>query len=473
MTDLRAAPANGAAREPIAHGWMDELRALLALGWPLIIAQLAQNALMTTDVIMLGWLGPDALAATTLANALFISIQLFGVGVTGAVAPLVAQALGSGNLRAVRRTVRQGLWVAFSLAAMLIPAVWNIGPLYIAIGQDPELTALAEIYVHSACWMFVPAFMLIVFRSFLAAQGATPAILVITLAGVAANAVLDYGLIFGHWGLPRLEIAGAGIATSLVSLVMLLLMAAYVLTHRRYRRFHILARFFETDWATFRRIWKIGLPVALMLLAEVGLFTFAALMQGWIGPNEVAAHAIALQLSAIAFMVPLGLSQATTVRVGLAVGAGSAEAVRKAGWTSLGLTLGFMTFTMVLYLSLPHLLVGLFLDANLPANQSPLMLAAGFLLVAALFQLFDGAQVTMAAALRGLNDTTMPLIIALIGYWGLGFPIAYILAFPLGLRGMGIWWGLAAGLAVVAVVLVARFAWRERLGLMARAQRHG
>lgn len=473
MTDLRAAPGNGAATNAIAHGWMDELRALLALGWPLIIAQLAHNALMTTDVIMLGWLGPEFLAASTLANALFISIQLFGVGVTGAVAPLVAQALGSGNLRAVRRTVRQGLWVAFSLAGMLIPVVWNIGPLYIAIGQDPKLTALAEIYVHSACWMFAPAFMLIVFRSFLAAQGATPAILVITLAGVAANALLDYGLIFGHWGLPRLEMIGAGVATSLVSLLMLLLMAAYVLTHRRYRRYHILARFFETDWATFRRIWKIGLPVALMLLAEVGLFTFAALMQGRIGPDEVAAHAIALQLSAIAFMVPLGLSQATTVRVGLAVGTGSAEAVRKAGWASLGLTFGFMTFSMILYLSVPHLLVGLFLDADLPANRSPLMLAAGFLLVAALFQLFDGAQVTMAAALRGLNDTAAPLIVALVGYWGLGFPIAYLLGFPLGLRGIGIWWGLAAGLAVVAVVLVVRFAMRERLGLMGRAHRHG
>lgn len=473
MTELRAAPADGPALRAMGHGWMDELRALLALGWPLIIAQLAQNALMTTDVIMLGWLGPEFLAASTLANALFITIQLFGVGLTSAVAPLVAQALGSGNLRAVRKTVRQGLWVAFSLAAVLIPLVWNIRPLYIAIGQDPELAALAEAYVHAACWMFIPAFMLVVFRSFLAAQGATPAILIITLAGVAANALLNYGLIFGNWGLPRLGIAGAGVATSLVSLLMTVIMAAYVLTHRRYRRYHILARFFETDWTTFRRIWKIGLPVALMLVAEVGLFTFAALMQGWIGQDEVAAHAIALQLSAIAFMVPLGLSQATTVRVGLAVGAGSAEAVRKAGWTSLGLTLGFMTFSMVLYLSLPQFLVGLFLDRSLPESQSPLTLAAGLLLVAALFQLFDGTQVTMAAALRGLNDTSMPLVIALIGYWGLGFPISYLLAFPLGLKSMGIWWGLAVGLAFVAVVLVTRFAMRERLGLLGRATRHG
>jgi multidrug resistance protein, MATE family len=473
MTELRATPADGARGLAMGHGWMDELRALLVLGWPLVVAQLAQNALSITDVVMLGWLGPDALASATLANALFFSVMLFGVGVTGAVAPLVAQALGAGKLRAVRRTVRQGMWVAICLAALLIPIVWFVRPIYVSIGQDPELSAMAEIYIHAACWTFLPAFMIIVLRSFLSAMGATRVVLVITLAGVGVNAALDYALIFGNWGFPRLELAGAGIATSLVNVVMLGLMAGYVVTHRRYRRYHIFGRFHVPDWYTFGRIWQLGLPLALMLLAEVGLFTFASLMQGWIGRDQVAAHAIALQLSSFAFMVPLGLAQATTVRVGLSVGAGSGEGVRKAGWVALGLTLAFMTSSMALLLMIPGTLAGLFLDPSKAANTAPLALAVSYLFITAVFQVFDGTQATMAAALRGLNDTSVPMVIAIIGYWGIGFPTAWFLGFQAGLGGIGIWWGLAAGLAFVATSLVIRFALRERLGLMARATRHG
>lgn len=470
MDEVQPARTTRAAKSLIAYSWAGELRGLLALGWPLVIAQLAQNALTVTDVIMLGWLGPDFLAAGSLANAMFFTVLVSGVGVTGAVAPLVAQALGAGKLRLVRRTVRQGMWVAICLAAMVIPLVWFVRPIYVAIGQDPELSALAEIYMHAACWMFLPAFMIVVLRSFLSAMGATRVVLVITLAGVAVNAVLDYGLIFGNWGFPRLELAGAGVATTVVNFVMLALMAGYVVTHRRYRRYHIFGRFHVPDWTTFFRIWRIGLPIAMMLFAEVGLFTFSSLMQGWIGRDEVAAHAIALQLSSIAFMVPLGLSQAATIRVGLAVGAGSAERVRKAGWVALGVNLAFMASTTLLFLLFPRQLAGLFLDPGLAANLAPLALATNFLLVTALFQLFDGMQVTMAATLRGLNDTAMPLIIAIIGYWAVGFPLAWLLAFVLGWGGIGIWWGLAGGLAVVALSLVGRFALRERLGLLARAR---
>lgn len=473
MTDIQQPAAPEAAGSGDVHGWLFELKALLTLGWPLVVAQLAQSALLTTDVILLGWLGPRHLAAGALAHALLICVQLLGVGVATAVAPLVAQALGSGNRRAVRRIVQQGLWIAIILVVLLVPIVWNIRPIYIAIGQDPELSAMAETFVHYACWMFVPAFMIIVLRSFLSAHGATAAILVITVAGVGVNFVLGYGLIFGNFGLPRMEMAGAGLATSLVNLFMLALMFAYVLTRRRYRRYHLLARFLDPDWPTFWRIWRVGLPIGLLLLAEVGLFSAAALLQGWLGEDEVAAHAVALQFASIAFMVPLGLSQATTVRVGRAVGAGSIEGVRKAGWTSLGLTLVFMTCSMLVYLSFPHQLVSLFLDPALAENGKPLALAASFMLVAALFQLGDGTQVTMAAALRGLNDTTAPLIIALVGYWGVGFPVAYVLGFQLGWRGIGIWWGLAAGLFFVAIVLVGRFALRDRFGLMGRARRHG
>ena len=468
MNTNGTAPVSGAAGPLSSRSWGAEFRALFTLGWPLIVAQLAQISLFTTDVVMVGWLGPKYLAAAALANSLFIAIQLFGIGVAGAVAPMVAQALGARDYRSVRRTVRQGIWAALTIGLVLLPVAWNVAPLYRLLGEDPELTALAERFIHFAVWLIFPAFFIVVFRSFLSAHGDTRVILAITVAGVFVNAAADYALIFGNWGFPRLELAGAGIATTIVNTVMLAIMIAYILTHRRFRRYHIFSRFLSADWPRFIEVFRIGLPIGLMQLAEVLLFTSASLLQGWIGQDSIAAHAIALQLASITFMVPLGLAQATTVRVGLALGEHNPEGVRKAGWTALGATLIFMSCTALLFLLFPHIWVGLFLDPANPANLHVVQLAASFLIVAGIFQLVDGTQTVMGAALRGLSDTNMPLLIALGGYWAVGFPVAYLLAFPGGLLGVGVWFGLAAGLATVAVVLTIRFALRDRLGLTTR-----
>jgi MATE family multidrug resistance protein len=346
--------------------------------------------------------------------------------------------------------------------------VWNLAPIYTLIGEDPELTRMGEIFIRHAIWLLFPAFLIVVFRSLLSAHGNTRVIFMITVGGVIVNAIADYALIFGNWGFPRLELAGAGIATSTVSFVMLALMLAYTLTHRRFRRYHIFHHFFEADWPRFFAMLRIGIPIGLMSLAEVLLFTSASLLQGWISEDSVAAHAIALQLASITFMVPLGLSQAATVRVGRALGAGNRDGIRKAGWAALILTLVFMSSTAVIFLLFHDELVELFLDPSNPANIKAVTLASSFVIVAGFFQLFDGTQVTMAATLRGLSDTNTPLVIALLGYWAVGFPVAYVCAFPLGLGGMGIWIGLAAGLAAVAIVLTARFAMRDRLGLTMR-----
>lgn len=465
MSTQSAVPGSGAPRHYSSRSWWEEFRALFGLGWPLVAAQLAQNALITTDVIMMGWLGPKYLAAGTLATSFFVCFLVFGVGLVGAVAPMTAQALGARDFRSVRRTVRQGFWVAILVATGLLPLIWNIRPIFLALGQDPELAAMAETFVHYAVWLFFPALMIIVVRSFLAAHGSTRMILLITIAGVGVNALANYALMFGNWGFPRLELAGSGIATTLVNVVMLGLMLVYVQTHRRYRRYHILARFLKPDWPRFFEIWRIGTPIGGMLLAEVGLFTVAALLQGRLGTDEVAAHAIAIQCASLAFMIPLGLSQATTVRVGLAFGERNPEGVRKAGWTSLAATLLFMSVTCAAFLFFPHTLVGLFIDPNNPDNLHTLTLAASYLTIAALFQLVDGAQVSAGAALRGLSDTRLPLIIALVCYWLVGFPIAYLCGFVFQMRGVGIWLGLAAGLAAAAIALTIRFALRERIGL--------
>lgn len=472
MAEMLQAPPAG-AREPVAPPaaltWTGEFKALFTLGWPLIITQLAQNALHTTDVILMGWLGPEHLAAGAVASAVIICLQLLGVGLVSAVAPMVAQALGARERRSVRRIVRQGLWVAILLALIITPIVWNLRPLLILLGQTPELAARAEPYAHTVVWLMGPAFGIVVLRSFLAAHGATRVVLLISVAGVLVNGLVAYVLILGHWGFPRLELAGAGVATATVNVVMFGLMLAYVLRHRKFRRYHILARFFKPDWPHLRDIFRIGTPIGLMLVAEVGLFTSAALMQGWISDASVAAHAVALQWGSLAFMVPLGLSQATTVRVGLAYGERSPEGVRLAGWVSLGATLVFMSCTCVVFLLFAPNLVGLFLDPTKPENAEALGLAASFLMVAGLFQLVDGAQVSAGSALRGLSDTAIPLVLALIGYWAIGFPVAYVLGFVVGLQGLGIWFGLAAGLAFAALALVTRFALRERFKLVPHA----
>ena len=465
-TDLTA-PVSGAATPLSSRSWAGEFRALFTLGWPLIVAQLAQISLNTTDVVMLGWLGPKFLAAAALANALFIAVQLLGLGITEAVSPMVAQALGAHDLRSVRRTLRQGIWIALGIAILLFPVIWNIASIYHLLGQDPELTAMADKFIHFAVWLIFPGFLISTFRSFISAHGATRVILVITVAGVFVNAATDYALIFGNWGFPRLEIAGAGIATTLVNFVMLAIMVAYTVLSRRFRRYHIFHNFFRPDWPRFFELLRIGIPIGLMRLAEVLLFTSAALLQGWIGQDAVAAHASALQITAISFMVPLGLSQAATVRVGLAYGEGDRDGVRKAGWAAQIVTLLFMSATCVAFIVVPRAFVELFLDPANPANVVAIDLAVSYLVVAGLFQLFDGTQVTMGGALRGLSDTNVPLIIAFLGYWVVGFPVCYIAAFPLHLGGVGVWLGLAAGLAAVAVVLAIRFALRDRLGLTA------
>ncbi|MBK8083141.1 MAG: MATE family efflux transporter [Devosia sp.] len=466
MSEPLTAPAPGDALVDSPHAWGSEVRATFALAWPLIVAQLAQNLLFTTDVVLMGWLGPKYLAAGTLAGAFLMPFQLTGIGIVGAVAPLVAQARGRGDIKAVRRVVRQGFWVAILVATLLVPIVLSIKPIYLAIGQDPEVTTLAESYMFAGFWMLYPVLGMMVVRSFLSAFAATRVILAVTVIGVIVNAFLAYALIFGHFGMPRLELRGAALATGLVNMLMFLALTGYALSHRRLKRFHILARFWKPDWHRFAEILKVGMPIGLTVAAEVGLFSVAAILMGRLGTDETAAHAVALQLASTAFMVPLGLGMAATVRVGLAYGAGDAEGVRKAGWVGLTMGVAFMAVTCTLFLALPHQLVSIFLDPTIAGNANAVALAATYLAIAGIFQLADGAQVVAAHALRGLSDTRTPMWLAFIGYWAVGLPTAYLLGFAFEWRGVGIWIGLATGLAFVAVLLVTRFAIRDRLGLL-------
>ena len=447
--------------------WRDEIRATVALAWPLILTNVSQSLIQATDVLMLGRVGARTLAAAQLGVNLFVAFLIFGMGLVMAASPMMAKQLGirRHSVRDVRRTVRQSLWTATAITLPVWLILWHTEGILVAMGEDPGLAADAGRFAHTLQWAMLPALYYLVLRSFVAALERPGWSLIVGLGGVACNAMVNYGLIFGHFGLPALGLTGAGIGTTVTNIFMFLTLAGIVSVHPRFRRYHLFGRFWRPDWERFREVWRIGLPIAVTLALEITVFNAAVFLMGLIGAESVAAHAIALQLASLTFMVPLGLSQAATVRVGLAFGRRDKEGVARAGWTAFALGVSFMTLMAATMLSFPHQLVSLFLNPLDPANQRVIPLAISFLFVAALFQIFDGAQAVGAGMLRGLQDTKVPMAYAAIGYWVIGLAVALWLAFGRHWEGVGIWTGLATGLAIVAVLMIARWIRRERLGL--------
>jgi MATE family multidrug resistance protein len=449
--------------------WTAELRAMLALGWPLILTNVAQNALMTTDVILMGWLGSSALAAGALGTNLYFAFLIFGIGLVSATSPLIAEELGRKrhSVREVRRTVRQGFWAAITVAVPIWIVAWNGEALLLAMGQEPLLAHEAGEYMRALQWSLLPFLFYLVLRSFLSALERPGWALVIGLLAVPVNLAAAYCLMFGTFGLPVFGLVGAGYGTVISSTFMFVALAGVISYDRQLRRYHLFGRFWRPDWPRYATLWRIGVPIGLTLAFEVTIFNAAALFMGRIGANELAAHAIALQIASFCFMVPFSFGQAVTVRVGRAFGARDPDAVTRAGWTAFVLGVGFMVFTAMLMLFAPHLLLGAFLDLSDPKNAPVIGFAVSFLVLAALFQLVDGAQAVGAGMLRGLQDTRIPMFYAAFGYWGVGLPLGVALAFGTGLRGVGIWIGLATGLAVVAGLMLWRWMRRDKLGLVA------
>jgi len=437
-----------------------EVRATLRLALPLVLAQIGQIAISTTDVIMVGRLGAQALAAISLGSGLYVLFMFFGLGVVTAVTGLAAQAFGARQPRLIRRTVRQGLWVATAIALPSIVILAGAESILLMLGQQPDLSLQASLYIDAAMWGLLPTLWLIALRGFVSALGRPQPVMWVMVAGVACNVLLDYVLIFGHWGFPALGLVGAGIASSLINTLMFAALLAFAVWGRPFRRYDILGRLWRADWQRFGHILRIGLPIGATSLLEVGLFIGATFLMGLFGTIQLAANQIALHTAAITFMVPLGIANAATVRVGQAYGRGDIAAVGRAAFVAFGLGLLFMSLTAIIFWLARRPIVGIYIDLSAPENAIVIGYAVSFLLVAALFQIFDGAQAIAIGALRGINDTRTPMFIAAFGYWGIGLGGAAILAFPAGLEGIGIWLGLLLGLIAVSLMLVARFYFR-------------
>jgi MATE family multidrug resistance protein len=447
--------------------WRAEIKATLLLAYPLVLTNVTQALIHATDVVLLGWVGPRTLAAGALGVNLFTAFLIFGMGLVTATAPMIARELGARrhSVRDVRRTVRQGMWAAVAISVPVWAILWNSEAILLALGQDPGLAADAARFVRALQWGLLPLLFYMVLRSFVSALEQPIWSLIVAIGGVVCNAFLNYVLIFGKLGFPALGLLGSGIGSAVTNLLMFAGLALVVVNQRRFRRYRLFGRFWRPDWPRFADVWRLGLPIAVTLALEITIFNAAVFIMGWFGTAALAAHAIAIQIAALSFMVPLGLSQAVTVRVGLALGRNDAAAITRAGWTSFVLGVGFMAMMALLMISAPYSLVYLFLDESAPANAPVIRLAVSFLAVAALFQIVDGAQAVGAGMLRGLHDTTVPMIYAALGYWVIGLLTGLALAFGLGWQGLGIWIGLAVGLAVVSVLMIARWMRRDRLGL--------
>jgi MATE family multidrug resistance protein len=441
-----------------------EIAATFALAWPIVLTNVAVNFMTTTDVMFLGRLSPEALAASTLGFNLYTPAFLFSLGVVSAAAPLAAAKVGADRRDhdGVRLVGQQALLSSLLLAAPFWIVFWNTAAILKALGEPPDLADLAGEYMRGLQWALAPALLYVAARSVLSALDRVHAVLIAGLVAVACNALFNYALVFGHFGLPALGVFGSGLATTLSQALMFALLVFYTWFDPKLRPHRLLLGRWRFEPREFARLWRLGAPIGGLIALEVGVFAGSALAMGLLGAAQIEAHAIALNIAATAFMVPLGLGMAATVRVGHAYGARDAAAAARAGWTVLGLALAFVAASAAAMALAPRLFISAFIDIKAPHNAATLGYAVSFVQIAAIFQLADGAQAALSNMLRGVQDSRVPMAMALIGYWLIGAPVGVALGFMTPLGGVGLWIGLAVGLAAVSAMLFARWRAKER-----------
>ncbi len=437
-----------------------ETLALLRLGVPLALTHLSYIATISTDVMMMGWLGPEALATGSLAWYLYVFFDYFAIGILGAVSPILAQHLGARRTKDIRPTVRAGAWTAGLLAVPCCAILWHSEHILTALGQSTSLAADAQSYLRYVLIAMLPGLWLFVLSEHLAAHGRTRAMLLTYVAGIGLNALANYALMFGKFGFPALGLVGAGISTAVVYVFSFSALLAYVLLDRRMRRYRLLHNIWRIEGGRIREIFKLGLPIGLTEISEIGMFLVITLMMGLIGTNALAANAVAVQYCAIAYAATLGLSQAATVRVGRALGSGKPDLAALSGWTALGLGVCASIVPAFAFVFLGDPLIGLILDRNEPANVEAFRLAVVVLAVGGLFQVADTVQGISIGALRGYKDTRSPLLITVIVYWGVVLPAAALLGLVLDLGARGLWLGMLVGISLTGLLLMLRF-WQK------------
>ncbi len=442
------------------------MRALLVLGLPLIGSHLAQMAVHMIDTLMLGWYDVEALAGVVLGSTFFFILFIVGSGFAWAVMPMVAAASEEGDDPGLRRVTRMGIWISLIVAVACLPLLLFSAPILRLIGQEAELSQIAQDYLRIAGWGLIPALLVMVLKSYLSALEHTRVVLWATLAAAILNAFLNYALIFGNWGAPELGVRGAAIASVVLQSATLVALVVYAMrVLPQHQLFH---RFWRPDWQALGLVARMGTQIGLTSLAEAGLFAASTVIMGWIGTLELVAHGIAIQIVSLFFMVHVGLSNAATVRAGRALGRKDEVGLRRGAAVAQALSLGFGIISVVVFLAVPDAMVGLFLDPEEARRADILTIGRALLVVAAIFQMVDAAQVMALGLLRGVQDTKAPMIYAILSYWVIGMPMSYLMGITWQMGGTGVWMGLVIGLALAALLMNVRF-WHRSSRIEARS----
>jgi MATE family multidrug resistance protein len=438
--------------------WTGEMLSLLRIGVPMALAQFIQFFIFFIDTVMIGRIGPEDLAAAGLGLVIYFGFWMLFSGPVMAVTPLISQTLGKNkdDLQKTRHYVRMAIWVIFLIAPIFIFITLFTENILTFLGQDPVISAKAGKYVFVLAFGLPFALAVMVLRNFLAALEKTFIPLLLVGLCTALNVILNYIFIFGNFGVPRLELMGAGIASSLSYCIGFFIFLYYISKDKRTHKFQIFQNFFSIKFTQLNEILRLGGPISITTLFEGMLFNVAIIIMGLIGVMEAAAYQVTLNIASLAFMLPYGMSMAGAVRIGLAAGARDNEAAKRAASTTVIACICAIMIIAIPVSLYPEITASLFLDLKKEVNSNVINLVIGFLPIATGFMLFDSIQVAANQLLRGLKDVNWPMLLTGISYWLFGFPIAYILALKTDVGPKGVWYGLMAGLALASILLSGR-----------------
>ena len=432
--------------------WRGELRSLIALAVPVVLSELGWMAQGVVDTIMVGRLGPAAIGAVALGNAVCYTPSLFGIGLLLGLDTLVAQAYGRKDYNDCHRWLAQGIYLAMAVTPLVMASVWLASFGYARFGIAAEVAVPAASYLRILNWGTLPLLIYGASRRYLQGVGQVRVVTVTFVGANLLNWLGNWVLIYGKWGAPRMGVDGSALSTVLARLFLALALVGFAWRYERQRGHPLFQHWAGPDLAKLKQLVRLGAPAAGQIVLEVGAWNLATLAAGWLTPVDLATHQIALNYAALTYMVPLGISAAAAVSVGHAVGAGDPARARRAGWLALGLGTGFMLLAAVVFLVAPGPLIALYTtDARVMA------VGPGLLLLAAAFQIFDGIQTVSTGALRGLGETRAPMVANLVGYWVLGLPLGLGLCFALKWGIYGLWIGLTLALVVIASTLLVRW----------------
>ncbi|TXK49838.1 MATE family efflux transporter [Pontibacter qinzhouensis] len=422
------------------------------LAYPVVLSQLGHIMVSVFDSLMVGQIGTLPLAAASLGNSVFVVMMMFGIGVSMSITPLIASADGRGNPTRISLWLLNGLVSNVLLGLLVMVAGYFLSPGLSLLNQPEAVVELAIPYIRILFYSMVPLMVFQAFRQFTEGLSLTKQAMYISVVANSLNIVFNYILIYGKLGFPAMGLVGAGWATFISRIIMALLMGGYVLYAKRFAMYRHYLNLRHLSLIHMSRIFKLGLPISLQMLFEVGAFSFSAIMIGWIGASELAAHQIAINIASVSYMMASGIAAAATIRVGNQKGLGNIRAMRMAGFSSFLMAIVFMIGSGLLMVTFNRLIPMLYID-----DPAVIAIASQLLIIAALFQISDGVQVVGLGTLRGLEDVRIPSLVSFVAYWIIGLPLGYLLCFKLGVGVNGIWAGLLIGLSVAAVLLFWRF----------------